>query len=116
MLEWENTIKIALVFYVNNCTSVDTKQRCRILNHFLELAMSFVFAVLTGKGNALSRSPDLNIGSQPVYTIISMRLPNGVRWKICVFLNSLEFAFLGKLKKTSVNAGMHYAFRTLTEW
>ena len=29
------------------------------------------------------------------HTIISVRLPNGERWKICVFLNSLEFTFLG---------------------
>ena len=37
------------------------------------------------------------------YTIILVRLPNGERWKICVFLNSLEFTFLGKYKKTGEN-------------
>ena len=42
---------------------------------------------------------------------ISVRLPNGERWKICVFLNSLEFTFLGKYRKT----GMHHAFLTLTK-
>ena len=57
LLEWGNTIKITLVFCVNNCTSVDSKQCYRILNHILELAMSFVFAVLTGKGNKL-KSPE----------------------------------------------------------
>ena len=35
--------------------------------------------------------------------MISVRLPNGERWQICVFYNSLEFAILGKYKKTGEN-------------
>ena len=35
--------------------------------------------------------------------IISVRLPNGERWKICVSLNSLAIAFLGKCLKTGEN-------------
>ena len=48
---------MALVFYVNSCTSVERKQRYTILNKsFLELTMPFVFAFLTGKGNELYSS------------------------------------------------------------
>ena len=51
LLEWENTIKITLVSCLKYCTSVDSKQRYRILNKsFFRISMSFVFSVLTGKG------------------------------------------------------------------
>ena len=52
------------------------------------------------------------------HTIISVRLPNGERWKTRVFLNSLEFAVSvnkRKQEKTPVNARIHFAFLTLTE-
>lgn len=52
------------------------------------------------------------------HTIISVRLPNGERWKACVFLNYLEFAVsenTRKQEKTSVITGIRSVFRTFTK-
>ena len=93
--------------------------------------------VNTGKTSVFLNSPAFAVRENTrkvlktqEYTIISLRLPNSERWKI--FLNSLEFTFLGKYKKTgenfcehgnapcfpyvnrAVNSGKQWVFRNLT--